>query len=81
DPNGTYTARDVIATVREIARPKIGDDGYPLPRVVLYRDPKKRLLYAVLTSGGESDEHSTTLGKMDLTFTEISQSQGVESWV
>lgn len=81
DPNGTYTARDVIATVRQIARPRIGDDGYPLPRVVLYRDPKRRLFYAVLTSGGESDEHSSKLGKMDLTFTEIDSSQGVESWV
>lgn len=80
DPNGTYTARDVIATVREIARPKIGDDGYPLPRVVLYRDSRRRLIYAVLTSGGESDEHSSKLGKMDLTFTEIDQQQGIESW-
>lgn len=78
DPNGTYTARDVIATVREIARPKLDADGYPLPRVVLYRDVKRRLLYAVLTSGGESDEHATTLGKMDLTFTEIEASQGVD---
>jgi hypothetical protein len=80
DPNGTYTARDVIATVRQIARPRIGDDGYPLPRVVLYRDPKRRLFYVVLTSGGESDEHSSKLGKMDLTFTEIDQQQGVDPW-
>lgn len=80
DPNGTYTARDVIATVREIARPKIGADGYPLPRVVLYRDPRRRLLYAVLTSGSESDEHSSKLGKMDLTFTELNATQGVDSW-
>jgi hypothetical protein len=80
DPNGTYTARDVIATVREIARPKIGADGYPLPRVVLYRDPRRRLLYAVLTSGGESDEHSSKLGKMDLVFTETSANEGTDSW-
>lgn len=80
DPNGTYTARDVIATVREIARPKLDGDGYPLPRVVLYRDPRRRLLYAALTSGGESDEHTGRIGRIDLTFTEIDQQQGIESW-
>ncbi|MGI8406099.1 MAG: hypothetical protein ACR2OE_15295 [Thermomicrobiales bacterium] len=80
-PDRTYTARDVVETVRNIARPNFDADGYPAPRVVCYRDPRQRLLYAVLTSGSESDDHSLLVGRMDLVLNEIAQDQGVDSWI
>lgn len=78
DEHGSYTARDLVAAVREMAGPWIDADGHARPRVICYRDPRGRNAIVALNRGKEADRHITALGEMALAFTEIGVVLGSE---
>src|SRR5699024_3179915 len=53
----SYLAIELIAAARSLVHNRIGDDGYPYPRVVCYRDPKGRLLMTRMHNMVEDDRH------------------------
>ena len=71
DELGSYKAGDIVAAVRQMAGPRIDDEGRLRPRVIAYRDPRGRNLIVMLSKGKESDKHIMALGQMALTFTQI----------
>jgi hypothetical protein len=70
DPEGTFTAMDIAAAVSEMATVTYGDDGRPRPRILCYRDPKKRVLFVSITESREVDEHVAALEGIPLTLVE-----------
>lgn len=59
DPSGSgyYTARDVVETVRELAKPIVREDGRVIPRTLCYRDPKGRSFPFQIMEFSEDDHH------------------------
>ena len=70
DPHGGYTARDIVADVIELASP-MREGTTVRPRLVCYRDPKGRVIPAVLSNVIEQDQHMNSRALVGLTVTEV----------
>lgn len=75
--DGTHTAEEVVREVRAMATPRKTGERTIAPRVIGYRDPRGRVFFAMIHSSGESDEHNASVGRIDLTITQVAAEEGV----
>lgn len=69
-PEVGATVEDQLAVARELRKPDEDELGRPRPKLLCYRDPRGRVLYASITGYREDDAHTDTVESIDLEFTE-----------
>lgn len=70
DDLGAFTSRDVIAALDSLNEVDLDTDGDPVPQIVCYRDPKRRVFYGTLTDYDEKDRHEDNISEVEIEVTE-----------
>ncbi len=68
-PDASYTSEEVIDAFREIIKNTTDVDGDPVPRILCWRDPRRRIIIGTVTDFEENDPHmlNRSAGRLEIT--------------
>ncbi len=78
DLDATFTAQDMLVALTTMIEPRIDEDGAPHPRLICWRDPKRRVVFGNIHDLSEDDSHEPDEIGMALTLTEVLAEMGVD---